>query len=528
MQIHIGDSYATSWGNSRKAFYGVTGTPTTWFDGVVQRVGGTSGMTYVPQYGPRAAIPTDVTISVGAAQVDGATYSVTATVCIEAGGTGKTMRIHIAQVLDYFPTSPTYSRNCFKQAGTHEDITLSPGECAQVTRTMTFDSDSMANPDNIQLIAWAQVPNASAPAEIHQAGILNWPFNALIIKLPDGTPEFIAPDAPTAIAVAIENAGETYVPGSGLLHYRYDGGEYQTVALTELGGSLFEAALPAPGCDATPEYYFSAAGDLGTVVYEPQNAPDEVYTAMVGNVTTYALDNFETDQGWTVWTDPTMTGGWWERGVPVDCDRGDPPADYDGSGQCFLTENNPLNCNSDVDRGPSIATSPAYDLSMANAPILRYAHWMACDDAGTADEDFLVVEISNDDGASWVVIEAVPSNYAWVLTQVNVADYVTPTATVRLRFTIDDTPNNSITEAGFDALWIFDLDCSDQLLGDMNCDGLINAFDIDPFVLALTNPDGYAAAYPGCNILNGDVNGDGLLNSFDIDPFVLLLTGGGK
>ena len=32
------------------------------------------------------------------------------------------------------------------------------------------------------------------------------------------------------------------------------------------------------------------------------------------------------------------------------------------------------------------------------------------------------------------------------------------------------------------------------LLGDMNCDGAVNSFDIDPFVLALTNPAAYQAA----------------------------------
>ena len=64
-----------------------------------------------------------------------------------------------------------------------------------------------------------------------------------------------------------------------------------------------------------------------------------------------------------------------------------------------------------------------------------------------------------------------------------------------------------------------------QTPGDLNCDGLINAFDIDPFVLALTDPAGYDAAYPGCNRMNADINDDGLVNSFDIDPFVLLLTG---
>jgi hypothetical protein len=65
-----------------------------------------------------------------------------------------------------------------------------------------------------------------------------------------------------------------------------------------------------------------------------------------------------------------------------------------------------------------------------------------------------------------------------------------------------------------------------RLPGDLNCDGAVNAFDIDPFVLALTDPVSYAVAFPDCDYMLGDVNGDGIVNVFDIDPFVLLLTGG--
>jgi hypothetical protein len=62
---------------------------------------------------------------------------------------------------------------------------------------------------------------------------------------------------------------------------------------------------------------------------------------------------------------------------------------------------------------------------------------------------------------------------------------------------------------------------------DLNCDGAVNNFDIDPFVLALTNPAGYRAAFPNCPLANADVNRDGVVNNFDIDPFVQCLVGGG-
>jgi hypothetical protein len=64
------------------------------------------------------------------------------------------------------------------------------------------------------------------------------------------------------------------------------------------------------------------------------------------------------------------------------------------------------------------------------------------------------------------------------------------------------------------------------LRGDLNCDDVINGYDIDPFVLALTDPLGYEMVFPGCHLWRADVNRDGVVNGYDIDPFVLVLVGG--
>ncbi len=61
--------------------------------------------------------------------------------------------------------------------------------------------------------------------------------------------------------------------------------------------------------------------------------------------------------------------------------------------------------------------------------------------------------------------------------------------------------------------------------GDINCDGVIDFMDIDAFVLALSDPAGYAAAYPDCNWLSADCNGDGTVDFADINAFVALLGG---
>jgi hypothetical protein len=64
------------------------------------------------------------------------------------------------------------------------------------------------------------------------------------------------------------------------------------------------------------------------------------------------------------------------------------------------------------------------------------------------------------------------------------------------------------------------------LVGDVNCDGAVNFGDINPFVEALSDPDGYQQSYPGCWPSNADINGDQSVNFGDINPFVELLTGG--
>lgn len=59
--------------------------------------------------------------------------------------------------------------------------------------------------------------------------------------------------------------------------------------------------------------------------------------------------------------------------------------------------------------------------------------------------------------------------------------------------------------------------------GDLNCDGEVNFFDIDPFVVALTGFAAYQDNQPGCNWYNADCNVDDHVDFFDIDPFVVLL-----
>ncbi len=57
--------------------------------------------------------------------------------------------------------------------------------------------------------------------------------------------------------------------------------------------------------------------------------------------------------------------------------------------------------------------------------------------------------------------------------------------------------------------------------GDMNCDGLVDARDIDGFVLAIVDPQNPTL----CDPLRGDVNLDSSVDARDIEPFVAIIVG---
>jgi hypothetical protein len=64
-----------------------------------------------------------------------------------------------------------------------------------------------------------------------------------------------------------------------------------------------------------------------------------------------------------------------------------------------------------------------------------------------------------------------------------------------------------------------------DILGDLNCDGVLDFDDINPFVLAISSHTQYQEAFPDCYWRYADCNGDGYVDFDDINPFVAILSG---
>ncbi len=343
----------------------------------------------------------------------------------------------------------------------------------------------------------------------------------LMFSYPNGQPMEMSINQPKTVRVDVTGKyNGVPQPGSGQLHYSLNGGTWVTVPMTDVSPGVYDATLPGAGCLDQYRWYVSVEEATVGRLYDPGDAPASYYrTLSVAYKDAVFEDNFEAHHGWTV-QNVNVWFGAWERGVPAgDGDRGDPLTDYDGSGQCYLTGNCAGDC--DLDGGPTRLISPTLDLSDGQVYQVGYARWFYNDNR---DVDRLTVQVSNNNGASWVTVEDVPHTDGWVYQTFCVSDYVTPTAQVKVRFNATDNPSNSITEAGLDAFTVAALVCVPPHLGDLNCDGVTDFGDINPFVLALSNPAAYAVQYADCPLANRDINMDGVFDFGDINPFVALFS----
>ena len=290
-------------------------------------------------------------------------------------------------------------------------------------------------PQGFALIATGDVAGTAAP---------------LTVTVLDPIPATVPAGGTFTFTTQITNGTQMLVGGSPTLHYRFAAGAFQTVPLVAAGGDLYTGTVPAATCGDAPEFYVSADGDGGAVVTDPQAAPASVFSYAVGTRTTIVNDNMETDIGWTV--SGTATAGQWERGIPANGSRGDPAADFDGSGQCYVTGN--LAGDSDVDNGTTVLTSPVIDMSGGGT--ISYAYWLN-DIAGgpLSPEDVYTVEVATDAaGTNWTQLRSFSgAQGAWRTDTIDITTETGPSATVRIRFTARDEGAQNVVEAGLIPWW---------------------------------------------------------------------------
>ncbi|MBD3333584.1 M28 family peptidase [candidate division GN15 bacterium] len=293
------------------------------------------------------------------------------------------------------------------------------------------------------------------------------PLPTLIFDFPSGLPGNIPPGDTVKFDVTVATAWEgEHVQGSGQLHYRIDGGVWQSKPMAVTGTHSYEAALPVVPCQSIVDYYISV--DEATV--GPYTSGDSTYPydAVGADALIAPLDDdFETDLGWIVSGD--AYDGMWERGVPWgNSDAygggGDPKSDFDGSGQCYVTGNEE---HADVDNGTTYLTSPIINLDGATQARISYARWFHNNFSWGNFDDSMMVWISNNGGGSFTLVEVIgPTDQCsggWYINDFWVSDYIAPTANMRLRFEAADLGTRSGVEAAVDAVLVEVFECDEDI-----------------------------------------------------------------
>jgi hypothetical protein len=217
------------------------------------------------------------------------------------------------------------------------------------------------------------------------------------------------------------------------------------------GGNVYSAGLPVIGFGQKVDWYVAATATNAEVFTSPANAPAGVFKAYAaGSTTTLFSDDFQANLGWSV-TNTAVSAGAWTRVDPVESGAQPDRGDAESAGpNCYVTGNGSVGgavSEADLDGGPTVLTSPTLDFSGGDG-LISYERWFFTN----TDNDSLVVEISNNGGASWTNVETVTrKGGGWIAKTFRVSDRVAPTNQVRVRFSVSDNPNDSVTEAGVDS-----------------------------------------------------------------------------
>ncbi|MBZ0172884.1 MAG: hypothetical protein K8E66_10920, partial [Phycisphaerales bacterium] len=309
-------------------------------------------------------------------------------------------------------------------------------------------------------------------------------------SLVSAVPDLQPPATPVPVEVSVQPGVDALVTGSVTLHYRLDGGTYAEVSMTDAGSGDYTSSVPGADCDELMEFYVTAEGVQAGIVTVPSGGTP--YAVEIGEIETILIDDFETDNGWTVSGD--ATDGQWTRGDPVDCaSRGAPGADADGSGQCWVTDNSAASsCNSDVDSGTTTLTSPVYDISSGGE--VTYKFWFADIASGGINGDEWAVDYSTNGGSTWTRLRTLTSvSPTWRTDTIFVGDEIPASADMRFRFSANDVGTQNVIEAGLDDLRISRRFCENTACpADITGDGVLDLADVQGFVAGFLANDSVA------------------------------------
>lgn len=346
------------------------------------------------------------------------------------------------------------------------------------------------------------------------------PPPGLRIEPPIAWPTRIAPLRNRVIDFRIAEESGLVAPGSALLSWRVHSTSFTNASLASQGSGNFRAMLPALACGVGIEYFVRAADLDGALYTDPIGAPTFTHEARAGSDRVLFADDFEQDRGWSasVEGDGSVSSAW--QRVAPNANVTQPGFDRTPGGQrlCMITGQHlgghPSGSNNDVDGGPVRLTSPVIEVPPNVADVeLAFSAWLQ---SLNGEPDAMVVEITTDGGANWTPVAIVESSDGWRDMAVQLAPVLPPLPSpaaipIRLRFSVSDSPSDSLTDAGVDDVRVTALSCVESF-GDLDGDGEFTRHDLTSLTSCLLGPN----AAIGAECQSADTDGDGDVDLRDV------------
>jgi len=292
-------------------------------------------------------------------------------------------------------------------------------------------------------------------------------------------------------------------------------GAFTGYALTSVGGNNYKATFPAATCNANLQFYIEAKTTTNSSVYSPSAAPASTYSTKAlspGGTVTVANETLDsTNGGFTVSGTPATGSGGWDWAVPSGRGCNAPNT----TSKCFITGNAAPSggfCN-DLDGGPTILTTPAYDLTGAAAAEVSFQTYYLVTPTGNTS-DPLVAKVSNNGGSTWVTMASYTTAGSWTTRTFNIADFVTLTNNMRFRFEAADTGTDNSLVCGIDNFSVTTISCGIE--GDLDGDGTVGGGDLSILLLDFGPCSGTPCP--------SDLDASGSVDAGDISYLLLLFS----
>lgn len=289
-----------------------------------------------------------------------------------------------------------------------------------------------------------------------------------------------------------------------------DGGNLSDVKVVQVDKDTWQGTLPAVACTQRVQFRVEAASTTGIVFSDPPTGTNDAIASL--GMDLLVQDDIEGDvSDWSVENDPSLETGAWEAVDPLGTIYGSELAQPDNDAtngsenvKCWITQNGTEGGSvgeADVDGGPTNLLTPTYDFDGTDGTV-SYARWFF-DSVGS---DSLQTYVSNDNGLTWTFVhDSFSTGHSWEITQFDVGEYVIPTDSIRVGFSVADAGDPSIVEAGIDNVEISVVICGSPCEGDATGDGVVDVEDL----LAVLSDWGQAEGL-------GDINGDGIVDVSDL------------